>query len=187
MRKFIGILFISLFFLTGCGNAMKTPTKAVEQYLNKYQNLDGEVMAQLDSVISSDVSMSDEQKKDYKDLIINQYKNLSYKIVNENIMNDTAEVEVEIEVLDYASSIGEAKIYYTNHLDEFNDEEKKDTEDEDVDDLSSFIDYKIKSMKDVNNTRKETIVFSLNKVDKEWVVDDLNDLDIEKLHGLYEG
>ncbi len=209
MKKIIGVLLLSILFVTGCGNNMNTPTNAVENYLNKYQNLDGEVTAQLDNVISSDVSMNDEQKKDYKELMLNQYKNFSYKIVDEKVNDDEAEVEVEIEVLDYASSIGESRIYYKNHQDEFkNDKETKDDENKSddsndlsqetddslvedtmdaIDNISSFIDYKIKNMKNVTNTTKDTITIYLSKVGKEWVVEDLSDTDLEKLHGLFEG
>ena len=189
MKKIFIILLISMSILTGCGTNMNSPTSAVENYLKKYQDLDGEVTSQLDSVISSDISMTDTQKNDYKELMMNQYKNMSYKIVNENLMDEEAEVEVEIEVLDYASSIGESRIYYNNHRDEFSETSEDDdsiNDDEDIDNIASFIDYKIKNMKNVTNTTKETITFYLNKVDGEWVVDNLSDIDLEKLHGLYE-
>ena len=189
MKKILGIFLLSLVFVTGCNMSMNTPTAAVEQYLSKYQNLDGEITAQLDKVISSDISMSDEQKENYKELMLNQYRNLSYKIENENIVDDEAEVEVEIQILDYASNIGESRIYYKDHLDEFEDNADTIAEDieEGIDNISSFIEYKIKNMKGVTNTRKETITFYLTKVDNEWVVDDLSDTDLQKLHGLYEG
>ena len=193
MKKIFGVLLLSILFLTGCGNSLNTPTGAVEEYLKRYQNLDDQVIAQLDKVIDSDSSMSDEQKEDYRDLMINQYKNFSYKIVDETDSGDEAEVEVELEVLDYASSIGESRIYYKNHQDEFKSDDK-DTDDEvvggvvgkSIDEISSSIDYKIKNMKTVTNKSKTTITFYLNKIDNEWVVEDLSDNDIQKLHGLYE-
>lgn len=193
MKKIFGVLLLSILFLTGCGNSLNTPTGAVEEYLKRYQNLDDQVIAQLDKVIDSDSSMSDEQKEDYRDLMINQYKNFSYKIVDETDSGDEAEVEVELEVLDYASSIGESRIYYKNHQDEFKSDDKA-TDDEvvggvvgkSIDEISSFIDYKIKNMKTVTNKSKTTITFYLNKIDNEWVVEDLSDNDIQKLHGLYE-
>ena len=124
MKKIFGVLLLSILFLTGCGNALNTPTKAVEEYLKTYQNLDDRVITQLDDIIDYDNVMSEEQKKDYRELMINQYKNFSYKVVDENETNDEAEVEIELEVLDYASSIGESRIYYNNHRDEFKDDEK---------------------------------------------------------------
>lgn len=184
MKKTIIAFFLSIILVTGCTNNLNTPTKAVESYLNKYQNLDGEVTAQLDNVISSDVTMSDDQKKAYRDLMINQYKNMSYKVVDENITSNEAEVEVELDLLDYASNISESRNYYKKHLDEF--EDTTDSSIDKVDNISSFIEYKIKNMKNVTNRRKENITFYLSKIDNEWVVDDLSDNDMEKLHGLYE-
>ena len=58
MKKIFIILLISMSILTGCGTNMNSPTSAVENYLKKYQDLDGEVTSQLDSVISSDISMT---------------------------------------------------------------------------------------------------------------------------------
>ena len=49
--------------------------------------------------------MNEEEKKEYKMLLEKQYQNLSYKIKNEEIVGNNATVEVEIEVLDYATSI----------------------------------------------------------------------------------
>lgn len=187
MKKIFGVLLLSILFLTGCGNTLNTPTKAVEDYLKAYQNLDDRVITQLDDIIDNDTVMSEEQKKDYRELMINQYKNFSYKVVDENETNDEAEVEIELEVLDYASSIGESRIYYNNHRDEFKDEDVVDGVVGDViDNMASFIDYKIKNMKNVTNKSKTTITFYLNKIDNEWVVEDLSSTDIQKLHGLYE-
>ena len=194
MKKVLGVLLLSILFLTGCGNTLNTPTNAVQSYLNRYKNLDDEVVGQLEDVIGTDVTMNDEQKTSYKDLMLNQYKNFSYKIVDENNMGDEAEVEVEVEVLDYASSVGESRLYYQDHPEEFLEDNKASdvyivygVVGDSIDNISSFIDYKIKNMKDVTRKSKNTITFYLNKIDNEWVVEDLSDRDIQKLHGLYEG
>ena len=71
MKKLLIVLLISVFLVTGCGNSM-TPTGAVEDFLGKYQSMDSEVLAQLDSVVSNDTTMSDEQKKEYKSLMEKQ-------------------------------------------------------------------------------------------------------------------
>ncbi len=203
MKKTLIILGATIIFLTGCGTTLNTPTGAVEEFLGKYQNMDKEVLDQLDKVIASDGSMSNEQKKDYRDLMINQYKNLSYKVNDENIVENEAEVEVEIEVLDYASNINESRIYYRNHVEEF-EKKNEDNSNQDsnndgiandigegivdtIDNISSFIDYKIKNLKGVTNTTTYTMTFYLTKIDNEWVVEDITDVDIQKIHGLYEG
>lgn len=187
MKKIFLILGLSLLLVTGCGNSMNTPTGAVEDFLSKYQNLDSEVLTQLDSVVSGDKTMSDEQKESYRDLMVNQYRNLSYKVVDETVMEDEAEVEVEIEVLDYATNINESRIYFKKHLDEFESDKKEEDIGDTIDDIASFIEYKIKNMKGVTNTATQNITFYLTKDGKDWKVEDLSESDVQKLHGLYEG
>jgi len=202
MKKFL-FIFLSLLvlFVTGCGNDMATPTSKVEEFLGKYQSMDSDVLTQLDNVISNDTTMDDTQKKDYKSLMEKQYQNMSYKIKDEEINGDKASVLVELEVFDYAGSISESRDYYTEHRDEFDDEEMgndgadtdNDGKDEEgevvggaVDTISSFITYKIKQLMDVTDKAKYEITFHLNKEDGEWVMEDITDVDRQKIHGLFE-
>lgn len=203
MKKLLlGLSFMLLLF-TGCTNTENTPTKRVEEFLGKYQSMDSAVLAQLDKVIASDNSMSDAQKEQYRALMEKQYQNLSYKIKDEKIDGDNATVDVEIEVYDYATSITESRKYYDEHKDEFKDakatvnEENETTNDNakisegdaksGVNEETKYIDYKIKELKNVSNKSKYDITFHLTKVDNEWRVDDISDMDRQKLHGLYEG
>lgn len=202
MKKKI-IVFLSLLtlFVTGCGNNMNTPTGKVEEFLGKYQSMDSDVLTQLDKVIADDSTMDDTQKKDYKTLMEKQYQNMSYKIKDEEIDGDEASVLVEIEVYDYANSIKESRKYYSEHRDEFDDKEigndgadtDNDGMDEEgevvggaVDTISSFITYKIKQLMDVTDKANYEITFHLNKEDGEWVVEDITDVDRQKIHGLFE-
>ena len=202
MKKKI-IVFLSLLVMlsTGCGNNMNTPTGKVEEFLGKYQSMDSSVLTQLDKVISDDTTMDDTQKKDYKTLMEKQYQNMSYKIKSEEIDGDEAEVLVEIEVYDYANSIKESRKYYTEHRDEFDDKEigndgadtDNDGMDEEgevvggaVDTISSFITYKIKQLMDVTDKAKYEITFHLVRENGEWVMEDLTDVDRQKIHGLFE-
>ena len=176
-------------FLVGCGNMSETPTKKVEDFLGKYQSMDSDVMAQLDKVISDDGSMSDKQKKEYRGILEKQYQNLSYKVKDENINGDNATVDVEIEVLDYATAQAKAKKYYEEHKDEFDDKDDNslvEGAEESIEKMASFIDYKIKQLQSVTDKTKYDITFNLKKENGKWKVQDLSDEDIQKLHGLYE-
>ena len=190
--KRLSKVLLSLFFilvLVGCGNMSNTPTKKVEEFLGKYQSMDSDVLAQLDKVISDDGSMSDKQKKKYRSLLEKQYQNLSYKVKDENIDGDNATVEVEIEVLDYATAQAEAKKYYEEHKDEFKDNDKDDSlvegAEESIEKMTGYIDYKLKQLETVNDKTKYNITFNLEKDNGKWKVMDLSDEDIEKIHGLY--
>ena len=165
MKRFIIVLSLFVLFVTGCGNTMNTPTGKVEEFLGKYQSMDSEVLTQLDKVISNDTTMNDQQKKDYQSLMEKQYQNLSYKIKEEDIDGDEANVLVEIEVFDYANSIVKSREYYNEHKDEFENNANKDEKEENVDEEndtslgdvvediidSAFIDYKITQFKDVTD------------------------------------
>ncbi len=214
MKKLLIVLSLILVLMTGCGTNMGTPTAKVEEFLGKYQSMDSAVLAQLDSVISTDEKMSDEQKKEYRSLMEKQYQNLSYKIKSEEINGDNATVDVEVEVYDYATSITKSKNYYSEHRDEFldddddNDNTKETDESGEViggavedagdaigdavedmfDETTKFIDYKIKQLKDVTDKAKYDITFYLTKDENgEWVLEDISDIDRQKIHGLYEG
>lgn len=189
-----------LLFLAGCSTTMNTPTSKVEEFLGKYQNMDDDVIVQLDQVLDDDDSMSDEQKKKYRSILEKQYQNLSYKIENEEINDDEATVDVEIEVLDYATSIRDAKKYYEEHKDEMESENKKEQSDNDnvledaadgaeevVEESSAYIDYKLKELENVSDTTTYNITFYLTKSDGDWKLQNISDLDLQKIHGLYEG
>ena len=177
--KKILLIIVILLLVVGCGNMMNTPTKKVEQFLSKYQTQDKTVLDQLDQVIDEAGTMVDDQKDEYRDLMKKQYQNLSYKIKDETEDGDSATIEVEIEVYDYGKAISEAETYLTTNRDEFVDSETQEVDSE------KFLNYKIGKMKDVKDKIKYTINFTLTKVDDEWKLDDISDVDRQKLHGLY--
>ena len=96
-------------------------------------------------------------------LLEKQYQNLAYKIKKEIIAKDTATVDVEIEVLDYATAISKSK---------------KECE-------KNLVSCKIKEMKLVNNKTKHDLTITLSKEDGKWMIERLNEDDVKKLHGLY--
>ena len=179
IRRFL-LLSLTLLLLAGCGNMMNTPTKKVEEFLSKYQTLDKEVLNQLDNVVEESNTFTETQKDDYYALMKKQYKNLNYKIKDEQEENDHATVVVEVEVIDYGKAISGAEAYLATNRDEF----VTDLED-DVIDTEKFMTYKINRMNDVKDKVTYTINFTLTKEDGTWKLDDLNDIDRLKLHGLY--
>ena len=184
----IFIVFLGLFLLVGCTATDNTPSSKVEEFMEKYQRLDDEVLTQLDLTLDSDTEMNADQKKDYKALMEKQYQNLSYKITDEKVEDDTATVDVEIEVFDYQTSITKSKDYYETHTDEFKSKEEDNnvTTDDNATDLKDYIEYKISEMKNVTDKATYTMTFNLTKDENnKWVLDDITDADRQKLHGLY--
>lgn len=193
----IGFLLI---FLAGCSTSMNTPTSKVEEFLGKYQKMDDDVSVQLDEVLSKDDTMTAEQKDKYRSILEKQYQNLSYKIENEEINGEEATVDVEIEVLDYATTIRDAKKYYEEHKEEIESSNEKEQSDNDnlledavegseeaIENSAAYIDYKLKELQNVSDTTTYNITFYLIKKNGEWQLQNITDLDLQKIHGLYEG
>lgn len=183
MKKILYIISTMLLFLiTGC-NMNKTPSQAVEKLMSKYQSMDSKIIDQLDTIVSSDITMTNDQQLKYKKLMERQYQNMTYKITKEEINGNNAEVYIEVEVYDYNNSIKKSRKYYEEHKNEF-----KNDNDQQLDGVLSgkFIDYKLNELENVSERIYYEIKFELEKKDKEWHVKDLSDNDIEKIHGLYE-
>ena len=195
--KIVVSAFILLLVIVGCSNNMSTPTNKVEEFLGKYQSMDEDVLKQLDQVIKDDDTMNDDQKDKYKALMEKQYQNLSYKIENEDIEGT---VDVEIEVLDYATTASKAQEYYNEHKEEIEEKYNDKKEDNDnslenagddvlqaVEESVAYINYKLEELETANDTVTYDMTFYLTKEDGEWILQDISDLDRKKLHGLYEG
>lgn len=177
MKKIL-LLVATIFLLVGCESVMNNPTKRVEVFLNKYQTMDEEVLSQLDDTLNNDGTLTDTQKKDYKDMMKKQYQNLTYTIKDEEVDGNNATVKVEIEVYDFNKAMNEADSYLLQNQDEFIDENNRI-------DNERFMDYKIEQMKHTNEKVKYTIEFSLTKTDNTWTLDNVDEITRQKIHGIY--
>ena len=179
MKK-INLLLIFILILTGCKNVSNTPTAKVENFMEKYQNIDSSVLNQLDSILENRLDLTEEQKNKYKTLMEKQYQNLSYTIKDENIEDNNANVVVEVETYDYINALNKSEEFYHNN--------RKDFEKEDgTTDLEKYMDYKIEEMIKVNDRITNEIVFVLHKEKGKWILDNISDIDRQKIHGLYRG
>ena len=169
-----------LMIFTGCENdLMNTPTKRVETLMNNYITLDEEVLRDLDETLLTETVMNPTQKTTYRDILKRQYQHLSYEIKDETIDGDNATVSVEIEVYDYNKAINEANTYLNDNPNEFIQE------DNNITDVSKFNDYKLDKLKNTKDKVTYTLNLTLSKEDDKWVLDDLTDTEISKIHGMY--
>lgn len=195
MKKIITIFFVIL--LSACSLTMNNSPKAkVKELLDKYKNQDSSVITNLDDVIDSEYE--GEYKDRYKSLILNQYKNLEYKIIDEVIDGDTAIVSVDVTVYNYGSGIDAANTYLEEHESEFykkdlsdnnlitpnNDENAPQTSQNTID-YNKFLDYKLDLLEEITDRKTYSIDITLTKENNEWVLDKLTDDAIKKIHGLY--
>lgn len=181
MKKLL--LLLCLLMLTACSfnidDIDNTPTKKVEEYLNNYQSLSSDVVSDLDIVVERENTFNLEQKDKYRKLMKKNFQNLSYKVKDETVNGDTAEVEVEINVYDYYKVNKDADNYLLEHRDEFITDG--------VYDEAKFIDYKLDKMSKNTDKVKYTIYFNLSKDDKEkWSLDEVSESDEDKILGIYE-
>ena len=113
MKKILYSL-VAIVLLTGCSctaNMGNTPTKKVEDYLNKYQTNDDGVINDLDEVLTNDTTLTDAERTDYSDFMKTHYRDMQYEIKDETIDGDTATVNAEVTVRSYADVVNEANNY----------------------------------------------------------------------------
>ena len=174
MKKVLYFL-VAIVLLTGCSctaNMGNTPTKKVEEYLNKYQTNDDDVVSDLDEVLTNDTTLTADERNEYSDFMKAHYRDMQYEIKDETIDGDTATVDAEVTVRNYADAVNEANDYRLNNPDKFDDD-------------NTFASYRLGKLKEVTNTETYTITFHLTKENDEWKIDDLSDDDLRKLSGLY--
>ena len=183
MKKLI-MSFAMFIILTGCTFSItdvdNTPTKKVEAYLNNYQSLTKDVLSDLDLVVEKEETFTDEQKDKYKDVMKNNFQDLTYVIKEETVNGDAATVEVEINVTDFYKVNKASDSYLVEHEEDFKDESGNYDE-------NKFIDYKLEQMSNTNDKVKYTIYFNVTKNDDgKWELEDIDEFDEEKILGLYE-
>ena len=177
MKK-IFMFILSFILFTGCNNTLlNTPTKKVEMFFQNYQSLDKNVISQLNDVINNELTFTDDQRKEYLELMKRHYQSLKYNIKDEVIDGDQAVVTVEVEVMDYSKILNDADEYLKNNKDEF-------TKDGEYD-ISLFNDYRLKQLKKANDKVKYTIDLSLSKIDNEWILDEISKETRDKINGIY--
>lgn len=171
MKKYL-FFFMSIFltfFSLGC-NLGNTPTSKVEDLLMKYQKLDEDITNDINEVLEEE-NLTNEQKERYKKLLEEQYKNLSYKIKNEEIDGDNAVVTIELEVMDY------------NKAKEKTEEEYEEIEEYTVEEYNN---KKLDNLEDIKEKVVYTIEITLNKdKDGNWKLNALTNVDKKKLQGMY--
>lgn len=181
MKKFLLILTSCLFVLTGCDSNMdNTPTKKVEAFLNNYQTLDNSVLEDLDTTLAADTTLSEDDRKKYREFMEKHYKDLKYEIKDEKIDGDKATVETEVTVRNYTKSVTDAENYKSENKDEFNGTDGNY-------DATLFSTYRLGELEKVTETSTYTINFELTKEKDEWKLNELSDEELNKINGLYAG
>lgn len=169
MMKKIFYFLLIIISLVGC-SLNNTPSSKVEELFGKYNMIDKDIEADINSVVDTNTGLTDKQKDRYKEVLKKQYKNLSYEIKDETIDGNKAVVKVEIEVIDYKKAIKEVENKYTTNdytLEEFNEE-------------------KLDKLENYNEKVVYTLELNLTKdKDGNWSLDALPNNDIKKIQGMF--
>ena len=178
MKKILTIL--SIIVLTGCStlDINNTPTKKVEEFLNKYQILDEDVLNELDKVIDEKTNLNEENKKEYREIIKKQYKDMQYTIKEEKIDGDEATITAQIIVKDFTKKINEAENYKRQNMKEFYENETYND--------NLYKKYLIEKLKDVKDRVTYTLELKLHKQNKKWVLDPITEEIEDKILGIYK-
>lgn len=173
--KIVLMLLCSL-LLTACFNQL-TPSEKVEDLLNKYIQNDPSLLEELDTYLDKQDLRQDQREK-YGNIIKNEYSTIKYTITDERIEGDSAKVTLTIVVRDLYKSSKEAGEYLLNHSQEFYQNGVYDKE--------KFIDYKLSLMENGTDTKEYTIEIDLKNRDDNWIILELDNATLEKLHGIYD-
>ncbi len=178
MKKFL-VAFVLLFGLVGCTiGPANTPSKAVEEYLDRYIDNSDVVMDELDEYVDDRNELDDDQKGTYKEILKKQYSDMKYEITDEKYDGDNAVVTVKLTVYDLYKVQKDADKHLADNPDEFKNEEG-------AYDATKFTKYKLDQMKDTTDTVEYTLEINVSKVDNTWEVEQLSNESLQKIHGIY--
>ena len=175
MKKIIIVLLIIL-TLFGCG-LKNTPKDVVENYLDKYNTLDDNVLNDLQTSIANE-NLSQTNANTYKEILTRQYKDLKYEIKDESIDGNNALVTVKITVYDLYKSQKDSELYMNENINDFYDINN-------MFDNELYMKHKLSQMLKQDKTIDYEITFYLENIEQEWVLKEPNRDVIEKIHGLY--
>lgn len=176
MKKILILLSI---LLTGCTlDISNTPAQKVEEFLNKYQTLDKEVLKQLDDTIDKTTKLNEENKEEYIEVIKKQYKNMQYTIKEITIDGDKAQVMAQIIVRDFTKIINEAENYKRKNMKEFYENQTYND--------NLYKKYLINKLKDAKDRITYTVEFKLHKENAKWVLDPITEEIEDKILGIYK-
>lgn len=175
MKKFLLLAFITLLF---CSCSMTGgPSIKVSEYLSKFNSLDESLIQNMESTIQGE-NLSIDNLAIYRNVLKRQYQDLKYDIVEESINGDNAVVIAKITVYDLYTSKQNSETYMNEHQEEFLNTDN-------IFDEEMYMKYRLENMLSTKDTVSHNISFNLTKKDGEWVIDDIDRVTLEKIHGLY--
>lgn len=169
----IGILVITIVIVVVfyfIFNKNNSPAYKAEEYLEKYNNLDSEVINKIEYNFSD--KLSKKQFNRYKKIMKKQYKKMFYSVVSEEILENEATIKVDVTVINYNNCMNKAIDNVTMLSSTYNTPAKQ-------------VDYKLSSLEKCKDKVTYTIDFCFKKDGIKWVMDELSEADIDKINGVF--
>jgi len=176
-KRFWLIGLILLVFVVGCSAMANTPTARVEELLRRYQNHSQSIIIELGDFLDS-LNLDPNDRQDYHDIYLRQYRDLEFEVKNEVIDGDNAIVTVQIKVYDYHRAEININNFIANNPDDFLDENGNFSS-------TKAFRHRIDELMRITDRIEYTIDFTLTRVNDEWVVDTLTTEMLEKIHGTF--
>lgn len=164
----LGIVFLNNYL-------SNKPVYMTREYMKKYNKLDSEVIKNIE--YDFDDQLSDDQKDKYVEIIKNQYKKLTYKIVSEDMDETSATINVEISVFDLSSAMFKANSYIDSYEDKFMTNGEYD--------ILKANDFKLDELSNYNEKITYSITFNYYKENGNWTMRDISSNDLKKIRGTY--
>ena len=175
-KRYLVISLLLIFICVGCGMG-NTPSAKVEAVLRRYTANADAVKIELGDFLNT-LDLDNDNRNAYQDVYLRQYSDMTYEIKNERIDGNNAIVTVQIQVYDYYTTENVVNNYVSNNSSEFHDDNGV------YSNVLAFR-YRIDELKKVQDRIDYTIDFTLTKVGNEWVVDNLTNEQLQKIHGTY--
>lgn len=170
------IIALIMIFIVAC-NKNKSAYDTVSDYLDLYKNNDNKIMEQLNDFVNEE-ELTAEQKDIYLDAIKREYQTLEYEMVSERYDEDYAYVVARVTVLNLNQAQRDAYQYFVKNEDEFKKEDGSM-------DIEKYTTYKLTKMKEADQYVTYDIDFQLKNNNGRFEVMQLNNEDLEKIHGIY--
>ncbi len=172
------LLVLTIILLLSACSLNNNPTAKVETYLDKYIQLDDDVVEDMEITILNE-DLNNDNMELYKKILTRQYENLKYEIKDESIDGDKAYVTAKIIVYDLFKVDNAALNYMASYPREFEDNSG-------LFDNDLFNKYRLESMINSKDTVEYEIIFKLKKINDIWVLEEPTNEVLLKIHGLYD-
>lgn len=189
ISKHIAIIlavFAAVFFLSGCGSKVPTPTETADTFLQALKSQDAEAMAGvyagadldlLEAAAETDGESEDAEETDsgleavYEEQMLPKMLDFDYELSNEQINGDKATVDVKITTY----RIGDAfTAFFSDYISQAFILAFSDASEEDLEALAATtLAGKLADL--TEKTYEKTATLSLTMKDGKWVVDELED------------